>query len=249
MEMQAQSVLRLAAVVAAGFLLAGCNEERRRASAGSNEPIVESATGPVSKPGDPSAPPPGDPVDPVNPPPPNEAPRISGAAPAQATAGVPYAFRPSATDIDGNTLRFSISARPAWAVFDAASGELSGTPGDADVRSYSNIVISVSDGELTASLAPFGITVARAPTGSATVRWTAPTNRVDGTPLDDLAGFRVRYGQDPLNFTGNVPVPSPVVDSAVVEDLPRGTWYFAVIAYTAGGLESEPSATASKTIM
>ena len=38
-------------------------------------------------------------------------------------------------------------------------GELSGMPGMADVRSFSNILISVSDGNATASLAPFEVSV------------------------------------------------------------------------------------------
>jgi hypothetical protein len=48
---------------------------------------------------------------------------------------------------------------PAWASFDTTTGRLTGTPAGTNVGTYSNIVISVSDGPSSASLAPFSITV------------------------------------------------------------------------------------------
>ena len=59
----------------------------------------------------------------------------------------------------GTTLSFSIQNAPAWATFSSATGQLSGTPAAGNAGSYSNIVISVSDGSSTEALAPFSITV------------------------------------------------------------------------------------------
>jgi hypothetical protein len=70
----------------------------------------------------------GDGATPPPPPPSNSAPTISGTPPSSVLEGVQYRFRPSASDPDGDTLSFSISNRPAWAAFDSATGELSGTP-------------------------------------------------------------------------------------------------------------------------
>jgi hypothetical protein len=87
------------------------------------------------------------------------------------TANSLYNFTPTGSDPDGNTLTFSIAGKPTWASFSATTGELSGTPGTADVGNNSNIVISVGDGELTSSLAGFTIAVMqgnRAPTISGT---------------------------------------------------------------------------------
>jgi hypothetical protein len=49
-----------------------------------------------------------------------------------------------------------------------------GTPSDADVGSYGNIVISVSDGKATPALAPFTITVSHIQLGAATLTWLPP---------------------------------------------------------------------------
>ena len=89
----------------------------------------------------------------------NGAPQITGNALPDIGAGSNYSFIPTASDPDGDTLTFSISGMPSWASFDTATGELSGTPAASDVGSYPSIVIAVTDGEFTASLAAFTITV------------------------------------------------------------------------------------------
>ena len=61
--------------------------------------------------------------------------------------------RRRANDADNDTLGFTIQNRPSWASFDTATGRLSGTPTSANVGAFNNIVISVSDGRASASLA------------------------------------------------------------------------------------------------
>src|SRR6202023_1907333 len=51
---------------------------------------------------------------------------------------------------------------------------------------YSNIVISVSDGTASASLTAFSIAVNQISNGSATVNWTPPTSNSDGSTLLSL---------------------------------------------------------------
>jgi hypothetical protein len=58
----------------------------------------------------------------------NRAPVISGTPATSATVGKAYAFQPSASDPDGNTLTYSIVNRPGWATFSSSTGRLSGTP-------------------------------------------------------------------------------------------------------------------------
>ena len=106
----------------------------------------------------------------------NRAPNISGTPPTLVVAGANYSFTPGASDPDGDALTFSISGLPSWASFDNATGALSGTPGAGDAGSYGNIVVSVSDGQLSSSLPSFAITVAMnnaAPTISGTPNGTA----------------------------------------------------------------------------
>jgi hypothetical protein len=87
-------------------------------------------------------------------------PTISGTPAATVAAGGNYAFTPVAGDPDGNPLTFSILNGPSWATFSTKTGELSGTaPSSATASLFSNIVISVSDGTLTASLPAFAIQV------------------------------------------------------------------------------------------
>jgi hypothetical protein len=107
----------------------------------------------------------------------NDAPTISGTPPTTATQDLLYSFVPTAADVDtGTTLTFSISNKPAWATFNTATGALTGTPTNSDIGSYSNIVISVSDGVVTTALTAFSITVGNtndAPTISGTPATTA----------------------------------------------------------------------------
>ncbi|MCR9310828.1 Ig-like domain-containing protein [Vibrio diabolicus] len=89
----------------------------------------------------------------------NDAPVISGTPALTVNEGSTYRFALQASDVDSSSLSFSIRNKPSWATFDRATGLLSGTPENEHVGSTNNIVISVSDGELSASLAAFGITV------------------------------------------------------------------------------------------
>lgn len=180
----------------------------------------------------------------------NTAPKISGTPLKAVTAGSAYSFTPTASDANGNTLTFSIANKPSWATFSTTSGKLYGTPTSAHVGTYSNIVIKVSDGKASASLAAFSISVSAASsaTGRATLSWTPPTNNTDGTALTNLAGFRIYYGTNSSSLSKSVTIQNSSVSTYVVEDLTPATWYFAVKAYTTTGAESTLSNKASKTI-
>jgi hypothetical protein len=113
---------------------------------------------------------------------------------------------------------------------------------------YANIQVSVSDGQASASLPAFSISVEQLATGSATLSWQPPVERTDGSPLTDLAGYRIYYGNTPDDLRQAVKLDNPGVTTYVVENLSRGTWYFAMTAVDAGGLESDHSSIGSKTI-
>jgi hypothetical protein len=178
----------------------------------------------------------------------NRPPTISGTPPNSVTDGQAYSFTPSASDPDAQPLTFSITNRPSWASFDAATGRLSGTPTSAHAGTYSGITISVSDGQASAALPPFSISVLAATLGSATVSWSPPTTFEDGTPIENLAGYRVVYGLSSTELSESVTIPSTAITSTTIEGLSRGTWYFAVKAYTTANVESNLSNIAYKTI-
>lgn len=180
-------------------------------------------------------------------PPPNSSPTISGTPASSVTAGASYSFSPTASDTDGDTLAFSITNKPAWATFDTATGTLSGT---ALAGTYTGIVISVSDGNASATLASFAIAVnAPASTGTATLSWSAPTQNTDGSALTDLAGYRVYHGTSPDALNDVVQLSTAGATTYSFSQLATGTHYFAVSAYTASGVESALSGVGSKTIL
>jgi hypothetical protein len=179
---------------------------------------------------------------------PNRAPTISGTPSTSVNVGSAFAFRPTAADADGNTLTFSISNRPAWATFNSATGQLAGTPTATSAGTYSNIVISVSDGVASAALAPFAISVVDVSNGAATLTWTPPTTNTDGTTLTTLAGYRIAYGTSAANMSQTIQLANAGISSYVVENLAPGTYYFAVRAYTSAGAESVNSNVVTKLV-
>lgn len=189
----------------------------------------------------------------------DSAPVISGTPGTTAKVGAPYAFQPSAKDPDGTAISFSIANKPSWASFSIATGKLSGTPTVRDVGTYKAISITVSSGKAKKALPSFQIQVAAqvatapkpAPIGNGTVtlEWEPPTRNADDTPLVDLAGYRVYYGNSPSALSQRVQIANAGVAIHVLDNLPAGTYYFAVSAYNRAGLESDRSAIVSKRIL
>lgn len=179
----------------------------------------------------------------------NTAPTIGGTPGATVVAGQAYSFQPSASDADGDQLTFSVTNLPDWASFNATNGRISGTPTAAQVGSYANVSVTVSDGVASASITPFTITVSDTNgAGSATLSWTPPTQNTDGSTLSNLAGYEVRYGRSTGDLSQSVTLDNPSLNRYVVENLSSGTWYFAVVAVTSARVTSAVSNTATKTI-
>jgi hypothetical protein len=179
---------------------------------------------------------------------PNSAPTIGGTPATSVLQGTQYSFTPTANDANGDTLTFSITNRPAWATFTASTGRLQGTPGPEHVGTTSGIVISVSDGVASSSLATFSVTVQGVATGSATLSWTPPTTNSDGSALTNLAGYKVYWGTSQGNYPNSVTLNNAGLTSYVVENLVPGTYFFAMAAFNSSGAESPLSNAASKTI-
>lgn len=180
---------------------------------------------------------------------PNQPPTISGAPPASVIAGQTYTFSPRASDPEGRPLTFSITNKPTWATFSTATGALTGTPTDVAVGTYSNVSISVSDGALTAALAPFAITVQPAPlAGTAELYWQPPTTRTDGSALTTLGGYRIYYGTTRGAYPIRIDIPDPRTTAAMIERLAPATYYFVMTAYDTAGVESAYTAEVAKTV-
>ena len=90
------------------------------------------------------------------------------------------------------------------------------------------------------------VSIPAANAGSAVLTWTAPTTNVDGTPLTDLAGFKVYWGNVSGNYSYNKDVGNVVTYS--LTGLGKGTWFFAVTAYDTSGNASVYSNEVKKNI-
>ena len=64
-------------------------------------------------------------------------------------------------------------------------------------------------------------------TGSATLRWTAPVARADGSPLSlaDIEGYRVYYGTSAGNYPNNVDIDDGTAVQLILNNLPVGTYH------------------------
>ena len=168
-------------------------------------------------------------------------PTIAGTPAISVVAGQAYAFKPTATVAAGKTLSFSIANKPAWATFSPSTGVLGGTPAAANVGTYSNIGISASDGTTKAALPAFAITVTQIGTKSVTLSWAAPTTNSDGSTLTNLAGYRIYYGTSKTDLSHTLTLSYVGITTYVISNLGSGTYYFAILAYNALGVQSNLS--------
>ena len=83
----------------------------------------------------------------------------------------------------------------------------------------------------------------------ATLSWTPPTQNEDGSPLTDLAGYKIYYGTATGTYTlGPIDIADPAVVTHTVTGLANDTTYFFVAtAYNISGVESQYSNEAIKT--
>jgi hypothetical protein len=113
---------------------------------------------------------------------------ISGTPPATVALGQNYSFQPTATDSRVSRIKFNITNKPSWAVFDETTGLLSGKPVGHVVGTYSDISIRLTDWYGYVTLPTFSIKVtATASTASSTptVSNTPPT--ISGQPLKSVS--------------------------------------------------------------
>jgi hypothetical protein len=77
-------------------------------------------------------------------------------------------------------------------------------------------------------------------TGTVTVAWTAPTTNVDGSPLTNLAGFKIYRSTSTSTVQSSTPIilAEPLATMFVISGLSAGSHYFALKAYNSAGVES-----------
>ena len=178
----------------------------------------------------------------------NSSPSISGNPPPAVLVSQYYDFEPNASDPDGDSLTFTITNKPGWASFDTSTGRLSGQPALGDVGTVGDIMISVSDGTASRSLPAFSITVSQTALGNVTLSWVAPTQNADGSPLMDLAGYKIYYGTNSQSYDHEIRIDSPGITTYVVDNLVADTYFFAATSFNSSGIESAYSGEAVRTV-
>ena len=90
---------------------------------------------------------------------------------------------------------------------------------------------------VTSLLIIYASTASTAQAARVQLSWDAPTTNEDGTPLTDLAGYKVYYGQASRQYDVSVDV--GLSTTAALSSLVDGrAYYFAVTAYDTSGNES-----------
>jgi hypothetical protein len=139
---------------------------------------------------------------------------------------------------------------PAWASFNAATGELRGTPSASHVGKTAAVQITAMAGGASATLPAFSIEVTGSgSTGTATLSWTPPTEYTDGTSLANLAGYNIYYGDSESSLGAKIQIANPGLTAYTLDGLVAGTHYFAITAFSTTGMESDLAIVGSKTIM
>jgi hypothetical protein len=155
--------------------------------------------------------------------------------------GTKQQFTATGTFSDSSTQ--NLTAAVTWSSSNTAAATISNAAGS------NGLATSVAAGSTTIKA------VSGSASGSATLNvvdrsvslaWDAPTTNTDGTPLTDLAGYKLHYGASPDVYSTTVTLGNST--SYVLNNLAPGTYYFVVTAVNSAGIESTFSNEAWKTI-
>lgn len=82
------------------------------------------------------------------------------------------------------------------------------------------------------------------PGNSVTLSWDAPTTNIDGSPLTDLAGYKIYYGTSTGVYSNVLDVKN--VTTYNITGLSPGIYYFTLTAYNTSKQESDYTKEISK---
>ena len=93
------------------------------------------------------------------------------------------------------------------------------------------------------------VTVNHVGIGSTTLSWTPPTQNSDGSPLTDLSGYKIYYGNESGNYHTSIHIDNPGIAIYVVENLTPNIYYFVLTAINSSGVESQFSNEVGKLVL
>lgn len=175
---------------------------------------------------------------------PNRPPTISTISNKSNVLGDFVSIQVYGSDPDGNTLTYSASGLPTGLLI-SSSGLISGQLSYIGMF-YVTITVTDTSGA-TGSTSFYWDVASPPPLNTAVLSWTPPTQNTDGSPLTDLAGYKIFYSQDPSNITTYTITVYVGVSSAEISNLMNGTWYFAMKSFNSSNVESDITPLVSKT--
>lgn len=131
-----------------------------------------------------------------------------------------------------------------WLVTVIVTGALAGCGGGGSSSSVSSTGSSPPVTSQSSTPAPSPTSTA----GAATLSWAAPDQNTDGSPLTNLAGYRIYYGTSANTLDQVIEINTIGITEYVIDNLTAGTYYFSIRAYNSVGLESALSNIVSDTI-
>ena len=81
-----------------------------------------------------------------------------------------------------------------------------------------------------------------------TLSWTPPNQYEDGTPLNDLAAYKIYYGLSEGNYPNQIRIDNPGITTYVVDNLTANTYFFVSTSINSNDVESEFSNIAMKVV-
>lgn len=128
----------------------------------------------------------------------NQAPAFASFTCVDGTQNTAYSCSTSATDADNDALTYSIAGAPSWVSINSSTGAITGTP--STIGTFSNIVVSASDGISTTATAAFSIVVTNNVTLANTAAASATAGTLTKAELDTLlTNLGVTSGVDLTN--------------------------------------------------
>ena len=155
------------------------------------------------------------------------------------------------SDPDGDVLRIIANTSPAHGAVTRTTAGLRyvSAAGFAGTDSFT---YTVGDGRAGTATATVSVTVsAPVPKGTASLTWTPPTTRADGTALTagEIAGYEIYMIAESTGVRSVIAVDNGAATNHTVNGLAPDTYHFSMVALDLDGNPSELSAVVSKTVV
>ncbi len=118
-----------------------------------------------------------------------------------------------------------------------------------DAAAYS-VVVTNPAGSVFSEVASLTVEAAPVVTSSVALSWDIPQAREDGTALEiyEIEGYVIAFGTDANNLDQQIVVQGGAVQEAVIENLAKGTYFFAIATVDSEGVQGIYSATIEQAI-